>query len=59
MEQRETVSVAKVSEILNLSGKTVRKLIATRELEAYKTGRGWNVYRDSLDDYIQKNSNLQ
>ncbi|WP_431806267.1 helix-turn-helix domain-containing protein [Bacillus pumilus] len=57
MQEREVISVTKVSEMLHVTTRTVRNMINAKELQAYKTGKGWNVYKDSVEEYILKNTN--
>lgn len=51
------LSVAQVGPALNVSEGTVRKLIHSKELEAFQVGRRWLVPLNSLESWLDKKMN--
>ena len=56
MEDRKFYSVVKVAEILDVSVRTVRRLISDGELEVIKVRKSVRVSGDNLDNYVNKNN---
>ena len=56
---RELLKVAEVAEILRCSERTVKTMIYSGELEAFKVGNRHRIFKDSVESYINKNSNVQ
>lgn len=50
--------VKEVAEELEVSEKTVRKLINEGVIVAYKLGREWRVTREDLDNFLQQSKNV-
>lgn len=50
-------TVKEVSDLLQVSDKTIRDLINSKEIIAFKVGREWRMTQESLNDYIQANIN--
>lgn len=44
--------ISEVSELLNISQKTVRRHIASGKLKSVKIGGLYRVYKNSLDEFI-------
>lgn len=56
---REIFTVAQTAEYLQLSIKTIRRLISDNKIRASKvSNRSWRIKKSDLDAYIQENSNL-
>lgn len=55
MEDRKFYSVIKVAEILDVSVRTVRRLISDGELETIKVRKSVRVSGDNLDNYVNNN----
>jgi excisionase family DNA binding protein len=47
-------TLEEVAEILKVSVATVRKLVDTKELKAFKVRGQWRVRKEDLDDYIAR-----
>lgn len=55
----EIFTVAQTAEYLQLSIKTIRRLISNNKIRASKVSdRSWRIKKSDLDAYIQENSNL-
>lgn len=55
----EIFTVAQTAEYLQLSIKTIRRLISDNKIRASKvSNRSWRIKKSDLDAYIQENSNL-
>ena len=51
-------TVAQAAEYLQLSVKTVRRLIINQKLRASKIGdRSWRIKKDDIENYLQVNTN--
>ena len=59
MEDRKFYSVEKVAEILDVSVRTVRRLISDGELEAIKVRKSVRISDDHLDNYVNKGNRKQ
>lgn len=54
----EVFTVAQAAEYLQLSIKTVRRLISENKLTASKvSNRTWRIRKNDLDEYFQENTN--
>jgi excisionase family DNA binding protein len=55
-EMRQTVprfyTIAMVAETLNVSSKTVRRLIESGALRAHRVGRQWRIAEDNLHAFL-------
>ena len=56
MENQKFYSVEKVAEILDVSVRTVRRLISDGDLEAIKVRKSVRVSDEHLDIYVNKNN---
>jgi len=45
--------------MLNITSRTVRNLIDTGELPAYKIGRNWRIKKNDLMKFIEEGSNQE
>ena len=55
----EIFTVAQTAEYLQLSIKTIRRLVSDNKIRASKlSNRSWRIRKSDLDAYIQENSNL-
>lgn len=55
----EIFTVAQTAEYLQLSIKTIRRLISDNRIRASKlSNRSWRIRKSDVDAYIQENSNL-
>lgn len=55
----EIFTVAQTAEYLQLSIKTIRRLISDNKIRASKlSNRSWRIRKSDVDAYIQENSNL-
>ena len=52
------LTTKQVADYLHVTEKTVRDLIARKEIEAYRIGRAWRIKKIHLDEYIKQQSNL-
>ena len=51
-------TVAQAADYLQLSVKTVRRLIINQKLRASKIGdRSWRIKKDDIENYLQANTN--
>jgi len=53
------LSTKEVAEMLNITSRTVRNLIDTGELPAYKIGRNWRIKKNDLMKFIEEGSNQE
>jgi excisionase family DNA binding protein len=51
---RKTLNIKQVQEVLNLSERTVFRLIKSGELKGFKAGREWRFEESDLDLYIER-----
>jgi excisionase family DNA binding protein len=51
--RREAVSIDVAAELLDVSGKTVRRLVKAGTLRAFRVGRLWRIRRDELRRYSE------
>lgn len=52
------LTIAQAAEYLQLSEKTIRRLISDEKIVAYKVGdRSWRIRMSDIDAYITNNSN--
>ena len=55
----EIFTIAQTAEYLQLSTKTIRRLISDNKIRASKlSNRSWRIRKSDVDAYIQENSNL-
>ena len=53
----ELLTVTQAASYLRVCDKTVRRLIASKQLTASKVGRTWRIKREEIDDYLQSTTN--
>lgn len=46
------LTVAQAAEYLKVCDKTVRRLIAKKELAASKVGKSWRIQKEDIDRYL-------
>ena len=51
------MTVAQASEYLKVCDKTVRRLIARKELAASKVGSSWRIRKADIDGYLMQTLN--
>ncbi len=51
---KELLNVKQVQEILDLSERTIFRLIKNKELKGFKAGREWRFEQSDIDDYIDR-----
>lgn len=56
IQQRSMLTLREIAERLNVSEKTVRRLVATRELAAVRVGAQLRIDADHLEDWISQAS---
>ena len=47
-------TIEECADLLKVSVSTVRKLIASGELKAFKVGGQWRIRKEDLDSYIDR-----
>lgn len=52
MTQEEVYTIEEVAKILKVSEETVRRLIASGELDARRVGRQYRITRAALDKFL-------
>ena len=56
-EKRDEIyTVNEIAEILRIAPKTVRKLIAAGEIEAFPIGGYYRITKSALDEFIRRKS---
>ncbi|MGE7114926.1 helix-turn-helix domain-containing protein [Lysinibacillus sp. NPDC047702] len=58
MATKKYLLVKDIAAELEVSEKTVRKLINEKQIVAYKLGREWRVTQDDFNDYLAKSKNI-
>lgn len=53
------LSTKEVAEVLNVTSRTIRNLIDSGELPAYKIGRNWRIKEKELMEFIEERSNQE
>lgn len=53
IEPEEFLTVAKAAELLHLSPRSVTQKLRKGEIEGFKTGRPWLVYRSGIETYLK------
>lgn len=57
MEERGQIyTVKEIAVTLRISPKTVRKMIATRQIDAFIVGDEYRITQSALDEFIRRNS---
>ncbi|MBB4876445.1 MULTISPECIES: helix-turn-helix domain-containing protein [Bacillales] len=55
MTEEKSYTVREVSGILNVSDKTVRKLLNDGDLKGFKVGKNWRVKPSEVEKYQNQN----
>ena len=50
--EKLVIHVSDAASLLSCSSQVIYKLIANKEIDAYKAGRTWKIYYQSILDYI-------
>ena len=50
-------TIAQTAEYLKVCDKTIRRLIAKKELSASKVGKSWRIRKSDIDDYLHQTLN--
>ncbi len=53
----EILTVSQAATYLKVCDKTVRRLIAKKELKASQVGKSWRIQQSAIDAYLVENSN--
>lgn len=53
----EILTVEDIAEQFKVSTRTVVRLIERNELRAIRVGRQWRVYREWIDEWLNRNTN--
>ena len=56
MKKKEYYSIVEVAEKLSVSVKSVRRLVASREIESIRVSNLYRISQEALDEFIRKNS---
>ncbi len=51
------LTVSQAADYLKVCDKTVRRLIAKKELKASLVGNSWRIQKSDIDKYLTENSN--
>ena len=57
-EQKQVLTIAEVADYLRVTEKTVYRLLAKRDIPAFKVGGSWRFKKDVLDLWIQDKSKV-
>lgn len=58
MEQNQALSISRVARRLNVCDRTVRRIIGSGQLRAYRIGQQqWRVFEKDLNEYLAKRAN--
>jgi excisionase family DNA binding protein len=52
MTKEEVYTIAEAAKILKVSEETIRRLIASGELQARRVGRQYRITREALDQFL-------
>ena len=55
----QLLTLEQVAEYLNVDKFTVYRLLAAKDLPAFKVGNQWRFKRKMLENWLQKNSNAK
>jgi len=53
------LTLAQVAQYLNVDRLTVYRLLAKKQLPAFKVGNQWRFQRKMIDAWLRRNSNIQ
>lgn len=48
----EYLTIDQVAELLNVSAKTIRRLVRRNEIPGFKVGGQWRIKRADIDDWV-------
>jgi excisionase family DNA binding protein len=54
----QLLTIAQVAEYLHVDKFTIYRLVATKQLPAFKVGNQWRFKRKLLENWLKKNANL-
>ena len=57
--QEQLLTLEQVADYLNVDKFTVYRLIADRELPAFKVGNQWRFKKKLIENWLERNSNFQ
>lgn len=55
--KNDILTIAQTAEYLQVCDKTVRRLIANKQLSASKIGKTWRIKASDIDEYLMMNRN--
>lgn len=55
----EIYTITQTAEYLQVSDKTVRRLIERNELPASKVGRAWRIAQNDIEKYLKDTKNIK
>lgn len=55
----EIYTITQTAEYLQVSDKTVRRLIERNELPASKVGRAWRIAQNDIEKYLRDTKNIK
>ena len=55
----ELLTLEQVADYLQVARYTIYRLLANKELPAFKVGDQWRFYRKIIDAWLRRNSNMQ
>lgn len=56
MDER-ALSVLRIATLLDISGRTARRIIEAGDLKAHRIGRQWRVFEPDLQEYLARQVN--
>jgi len=54
----QLLTIAQVAEYLHVDKFTIYRLVATKQLPAFKVGNQWRFKRKLLENWLKKNANM-
>lgn len=57
ISKSEYLTPKEIGEVLNVSGRTIIRLIEAGDLKAVKVGSSWRVLKSDFQAYLDENSN--
>ena len=56
VQKREFITVEELADMLNVSHRTVQRLVRRKELPAIRIGRQWRFRKEWIDEWLDKNT---
>ncbi|HZK43074.1 MAG TPA: helix-turn-helix domain-containing protein [Syntrophomonadaceae bacterium] len=53
------LTLEEVAEILSVHVVTIRRMIHSKKIRAFKIGKGWRINESDLMEFIEKSSNVE